>query len=77
MIMEIGKKIMDLRKMNGLSQEELAEKVGVARQTISKWECGTSSPDLDTLKQICLLYDVSLYELTTLYKRNKNIKYGT
>ena len=38
MIMEIGKKIIDLRKKNGFSQEELAEKVGVARQTISKWE---------------------------------------
>ena len=36
--MEIGKKITELRKKRGLSQEELAEKVGVARQTISKWE---------------------------------------
>ena len=43
--MKIGKKIMDLRKKNGLSQEELAEKVGVARQTISKWELGETSPD--------------------------------
>lgn len=38
--MEIGNKIMELRKRNNFSQEELAEKVGVARQTISKWELG-------------------------------------
>ena len=44
--MEIGNKIMELRKKSGLSQEELAEKVGVARQTISKWELGETSPDL-------------------------------
>lgn len=38
--MEIGKKITDLRKNNKLSQEDLAEKLGVTRQTISKWELG-------------------------------------
>lgn len=40
--MNLGKKIAELRKKNNLSQEELAEKVGVARQTISKWEIGVS-----------------------------------
>lgn len=44
--MEIGNKILILRKQNNLSQEELAEKVGVSRQTISKWELGETSPDL-------------------------------
>lgn len=38
--MEIGKKITDLRKNNKLSQEDLAEKLGITRQTISKWELG-------------------------------------
>lgn len=36
--MKLGNKIMELRKKNNITQEELAEKVGVARQTISKWE---------------------------------------
>ena len=49
--MEIGNKIMELRKKNNLSQEELAEKVGVARQTISKWELGETAPDLKQAKK--------------------------
>ena len=62
--MEIGKKIMELRKKNGLSQEELAEKVGVARQTISKWELGETSPDLKQSKELSKIFKVSLDELT-------------
>ena len=62
--MEIGKKIMELRKKNGLSQEELAEKVGVARQTISKLELGETSPDLKQSKKLSKIFNVSLDELT-------------
>ena len=62
--MEIGKKIMELRKKQGLSQEELAEKVGVARQTISKWELGETSPDLKQSKELSKIFSVSLDELT-------------
>ena len=62
--MEIGKKIMDLRKKNGLSQEELAEKVDVARQTISKWELGETSPDIKQAKKLSKMFKVSLDELT-------------
>ena len=62
--MEIGRKIMDLRKKNGLSQEDLAEKVGVARQTISKWELGETSPDLKQSKELSKIFKVSLDELT-------------
>ena len=62
--MEIGEKIMTLRKKNGLSQEELAEKVGVARQTISKWELGETSPDLKQAKELSKIFNVSLDELT-------------
>ena len=62
--MEIGKKIMELRKKNGLSQEELADKVGVARQTISKWELGETSPDLKQAKELSKIFKVSLDELT-------------
>jgi len=62
--MEIGKKIMDLRKKNGFSQEELAEKAGVARQTISKWELGETSTDLKQAKELSKIFNVSLDELT-------------
>ncbi len=61
--MEIGNKIMNLRKKNDLSQEELAEKVGVARQTISKWELGETSPDLKQAKELSKIFHVSLDEL--------------
>ena len=61
--MEIGKKIMELRKKNGFSQEELADKVGVTRQTISKWELGETSPDLKQAKELSNIFKVSLDEL--------------
>ena len=61
--MEIGKKIMELRKKKGLSQEELADKVGVARQTISKWELGETSPDIKQAKELSKIFNVSLDEL--------------
>ncbi|MBR3660882.1 MAG: helix-turn-helix transcriptional regulator [Bacilli bacterium] len=61
--MEIGKKIMELRKKKGLSQEQLADKVGVARQTISKWELGETSPDLKQAKELSEIFNISLDEL--------------
>ncbi len=61
--MEIGNKIQELRKKNNLSQEELAEKLGVARQTISKWELGETSPDLKQSKELSKVFNVSLDEL--------------
>ena len=62
--MEIGNKIQELRKKNGMSQEELAEKIGVARQTISKWELGETSPDLRQAKELSKIFKISLDELT-------------
>ena len=62
--MEIGNKIQSLRKQNNLSQEELAEKMGVARQTISKWELGETSPDLVQAKKLSQIFTISLDELT-------------
>lgn len=44
--MELGKHIYELRKKGNLSQEQLAERVGVSRQTISKWELGETAPDI-------------------------------
>ena len=61
--MEIGEKIQNLRKNMELSQEQLAEKVGVARQTISKWELGETSPDLEQAKELSKIFNVSLDDL--------------
>lgn len=50
--MELGKRIIEIRKQHGLTQEEFAERYHVTRQTISNWENGKSSPDLETLVSI-------------------------
>lgn len=52
-----------LRKMNGLSQEELAAKINVSRQTLSKYETGESLPDVEKCKQIADVFEVSLDDL--------------
>ena len=61
--MNLGNKIMTLRKKNNMSQEELAEKVGVTRQTISKWELEETSPDITQAKTLSSIFKVSLDEL--------------
>ena len=70
--MEIGNKILELRKKNNLSQEKLAEQVGVARQTISKWELGETSPDLKQSKKISEIFNISLDELVNISKNETN-----
>ena len=62
--MEIGNKLQSLRKNAGYSQEELAEKIDVSRQTISKWELGETSPDLKDAKKLSKIFNVSLDELS-------------
>ena len=62
--MSIGSKIQELRKNNNLSQEALAEKLGVARQTISKWELDETSPDIKEAKELSKIFKISLDELT-------------
>lgn len=62
--MKIGNSILELRKQNNMSQEQLAEKIGVARQTISKWELGETSPDLEQSKQLSQIFNISLDDLT-------------
>lgn len=55
--------IFDLRTKNGLSQEELAEKVFVTRQAVSRWETGETTPNIDTLKLLSKLFNVSINTL--------------
>ena len=62
--MELGKQIYELRKKANLSQEQLAEKVGVSRQTISKWELGETAPDIKQAQILSQIFNISLDELT-------------
>ena len=61
--MKLGEKIFELRKKYGLSQEQLAEKVNVTRQTISNWELGETSPNPEQLKLLSKELNVSIDEL--------------
>lgn len=60
----LSETIYTLRRKNGLSQEQLAEKIGVSRQAISKWEGGLSTPELDKLKALSECFQISIDELT-------------
>ena len=61
--MIFSEKLFELRKQKGLSQEELCFKLNEARQTISKWESGITTPDMDNLIKISKLFEVSIDEL--------------
>ena len=60
----LSETIYRLRRRAGLSQEQLAETIGVSRQAISKWESGTSTPELDKLLALSECFHVTLDELT-------------
>ena len=59
----LAERIYSLRKERGLSQERLAEAVGVSRQTVSKWERGAAEPELEKLRALAEVFGVSLDSL--------------
>ncbi|MDD3477423.1 MAG: helix-turn-helix transcriptional regulator [Candidatus Izemoplasmatales bacterium] len=61
--MTLGEKLMEWRKNKGLSQEQLAEKLGLTRQSVSLWETDQTNPSLDNLVQLANLYHISLDQL--------------
>ena len=65
MNIETANRLLQYRKENNLSQEELAEKIGVSRQAVSKWERAEASPDTDNLIRLAEIYGVSLDEMLT------------
>lgn len=69
MTIETANRLVELRKKNNLSQEELAEKLGVSRQAVSKWERSEASPDTDNLIALAEIYGMSLDELIFGEKR--------
>ena len=72
--MELSKKIIGLRKSNGLSQEDLAEKLDVSRQAISRWESGTAMPDANNILQLSKLFGVTTdYLLNDDYQSDNDL----
>ena len=61
--MNLADNLKRIRKDNNLSQEQLAEKLGVTRQAVSKWESGISYPEMDKVMQICQLFNLNINEL--------------
>ncbi len=67
--MKLSENLKRIRKENNLSQEQLAEKLGVSRQAVSKWESGQSYPEMDKVIQICKTFNFNMDELM-----NENVK---
>lgn len=69
--------LISMRKMHGYSQEELADKIGVSRQTLSKYETGESLPDIEKCKILADVLDVSLDDLVNYDKEDsRNLGLG-
>lgn len=64
---EIGKRIRKFRKDRGLTQEELANLIGIGKGRVSNWEQGTNRPDADILAKICVALNVSPSELLDVH----------
>ena len=67
--------LVQMRKLSQLTQEDIAEKLGVTRQSVAKWESGESIPDLDKCKQLAEIFGVSLDDLAN-YEPEENLGLG-
>lgn len=67
--------LLQMRKMKGFTQEEIAEKIGVTRQAVAKWEAGETVPDLDKCKMLAEVFEVSLDDLAN-YEPEENMGLG-
>ncbi|MBQ8136555.1 MAG: helix-turn-helix transcriptional regulator [Clostridia bacterium] len=70
---KIGAFLKELRKEQGFTQEQLAEKLNVSRRTVSRWETGSNMPDLDLLVKMADLYQVELRELLNGERKNERM----
>ena len=70
--MNFGETLFKLRKEKNLSQEDVADKLNVTRQTVSKWETNQSTPDFDKILPLCELFEISTEELLTGKKPEEN-----
>ncbi len=71
MTIQMADKLVALRKAAGLSQDEVANRIGVSRQAVSKWERAEAAPDTDNLIALANLYNVSVDELLCIDQKNK------
>ena len=71
--MKFNEKLIKLRKEMGLSQEELGNKLKVARQTVSKWELGETTPEMDKLIKMSEIFNITLDELIKDKNNDENI----
>jgi len=69
---KIGKLIADLRRKQGLTQEQLGEKVGVGFRSVSKWECGKTLPDIGIVNELSKILGISSDELLSGELKNKD-----
>lgn len=72
--MKFNEKLLDLRKQKGWSQEELGDKLNVSRQTISKWEMGQTTPELENLIILSKIFDISIDDLVENPRNQINIE---
>ena len=61
--MKFGENLYNLRKKQKISQEKLAEKIGVSRQSVSKWENGTAYPEMNRIFELCKIFHCKLNDL--------------
>ena len=73
--MSFADNLIELRKLNNLSQEDIAEKIGVSRQTLSKYETGESLPDIERCRQLADLFGVTIDDLIS-YEKNDDDNMG-
>ena len=71
---QIGAFLKELRRKKGITQEELAEKLGVSGRTISRWETGSNMPDISLLLEIAAFFDVSIPEIIKGERKSENMQ---
>ena len=69
--MKFSEKLFELRRQKGMSQEDLADKLNVSRQTISKWETGSTTPEMEKLIEMSKLFEITIDELVGILFLNK------
>ena len=74
---KVGSFLKDLRKEKGITQEQLAEELGVSGRTISRWETGKNMPDISLLVEIAEFFDVSIPEIIKGERKSENMKEET
>ena len=72
-LVKMGKFLQELRKGKGMTQEQLAEKLGVSQRTVSRWETGSNMPDLDILIELSDFYETDLREILSGERRSERM----